>query len=175
MTKHQLARLVAWAGALDTRKRFQKLVYLLQSAGCPLEAEYRPHYHGPYSHEVARLVDELVGQGLLVETCTHSGGGRRFSYALSETARARLREYEATPGGQAAAAALEPFQALFLRLLGADLHELELASTLVFERQRGEGWPRAAETARLLHGEPAGSAAEQRALDLARSVVPWPA
>jgi uncharacterized protein YwgA len=172
MTKHQLARLVAWAGALDTRKRFQKLVYLLQAAGCPLEAEYRPHYHGPYSHEVARLVDELVGQGLLEETCSLTAGGRRFSYALSETARARLREYEATPAGQAAVAALEPFQPLLGRLLATDLDELELASSIVFERQRGEGWPRAAETARFLKSEPPGSAAVQQALELARSVIP---
>jgi hypothetical protein len=64
-----------------------------------------------------------------------------------------------------------PFQALFLRLLAADLHELELASTLVFEWQRGEGWPRVAETTRFFKGEPANSAALQSALELARAVV----
>ncbi len=91
MTKYQLARLIAWAGALDTRKRAQKIVYLLQAAGCPLDAEYRLHYYGPYSQDVAQLVDELVAQGMLEESCTQTGGGRRFSYALSETARVRLR------------------------------------------------------------------------------------
>jgi hypothetical protein len=30
---------VDWAGTLHLRKRIQKVVYLLQVAGCPLEAE----------------------------------------------------------------------------------------------------------------------------------------
>ncbi len=86
-------------------------------------------------------------------------------------ASVRLREYEATPAGQAAAAALEPFQALFLRLLVTDLQELELASMLVLEWQRGEGWLRATETTRFFKGEPANSSQLQRALELARAVV----
>src|SRR5713226_2600892 len=35
MTRYQLAKLVQWAGTLRTRKRMQKVVYLLQLAGCP--------------------------------------------------------------------------------------------------------------------------------------------
>src|SRR5262249_31596146 len=147
MTKYQLARLVAWAGTLDTRKRAQKIIHLLQAAGCPLRAEFCLHLYGPYSHEVAHLVDELVGQGLRQETCTSSGAGQRYSYALTELARAQLGEYEATPAGQAAVAALQPYQALLRRLLAADVRELELASTVVFAWQRAADWARAAEAA----------------------------
>ena len=35
MTKYQLAKLIQFVGNLETRKRMQKVVYLLQSAGCP--------------------------------------------------------------------------------------------------------------------------------------------
>jgi hypothetical protein len=36
MNRYQLAKIVDWAGTLETRKRMQKVVYLLQVAGCPL-------------------------------------------------------------------------------------------------------------------------------------------
>ena len=35
MTRYQLAKIVDWAGTLDTRKRMQKVVYLLQVVGLP--------------------------------------------------------------------------------------------------------------------------------------------
>ena len=60
MNRYQLAKLVEWAGCLHTRKRLQKLVYMLQSAGCPLEAEFTLHHYGPYSQEIAGLSDAMV-------------------------------------------------------------------------------------------------------------------
>ena len=77
MNRYQLAKIVDWAGTLETRKRMQKVVYLLQVAGCPLGADYTLHHYGPYSQEVARLTDEMVQTGILTETATRMIHGNR--------------------------------------------------------------------------------------------------
>lgn len=59
MTRYQLAKLVEWAGELRSRKRLQKVVYLLQAAGAPIEAEFTLHHYGPYSFDVAQLLPRL--------------------------------------------------------------------------------------------------------------------
>ena len=82
MNRYQLAKIVDWAGTLETRKRMQKVVYLLQVAGCPLGADYTLHHYGPYSHDVARLTDEMVQASLLVEKTTSNAVGQQYSYSL---------------------------------------------------------------------------------------------
>ena len=64
MTRYQLAKLVEWAGTLNSRKRLQKVVFMLQAAGCPLQAEFYLNHYGTYSLEdVTRLTDEMVRLG----------------------------------------------------------------------------------------------------------------
>ena len=68
MNRYQLAKIVQWAGTLRSRKRMQKMIFLLKAAGCPLDADYDLHHYGPYSQDVARLTDEMVREKLLCET-----------------------------------------------------------------------------------------------------------
>jgi hypothetical protein len=171
VTRYQLVKLVALAGTLSSRKRLQKIVYLLQSAGCPFEAEYRLHFYGPYSEEVARLLGELVAQKLLEESCTLHGAGEQYSYSLSEGGAASLAAYEQTPEGAAAAEPLGPFEARFRRLLAADLGELELASTVAFYWRQGGNWEQAQRQAGLLKKVPLDSVRLSQACRLARSVM----
>lgn len=79
MTRYQLAKLVQWAGTLHTRKRLQKVIYMLQSVGCPLEAEFYLHHYGTYSEDVARVADEMVRLQMLKETSAPSLGGSQYS------------------------------------------------------------------------------------------------
>jgi hypothetical protein len=44
MTRYELAKLAAWAETLHSRKRLQKVVFLLHTAGCPLEADFILHH-----------------------------------------------------------------------------------------------------------------------------------
>src|SRR5947209_5502505 len=125
MNRYQLAKIVDWAGTLDTRKRMQKVAYLLQVVGCPLDAEFNLHHYGPYSQEVARLTDEMVQAGILDEKAGSNPVGQQFSYRLNEAARKSLTDFEATPRGRAAAAALTPHEDLARRLFQADLKDLE--------------------------------------------------
>ena len=171
MNRYQLAKIVDWAGTLETRKRMQKVVYLLQVAGCPLGADYTLHHYGPYSHDVARLTDEMVQASLLVEKTTSNAVGQQYSYSLSESARSSLADFEATPTGRAQAAALDPILSKSHWLLQADLRDLEYAATIVFFRKQGHDWPLAIEKMCQFKGLTNAGPVVKRADDLARRVV----
>lgn len=145
MTRYQLAKLVEWAGKLNSRKRLQKVVFLLQASGCPFNADYTLHHYGPYSQEAARLSDEMVQAGLLKEESQENQVGLQYSYDLTEHAKERVKLLEATPQGKEMAEQLVPFEKEAKKLLKMDLKELEVASTMVYFRQQGHDWPESVE------------------------------
>jgi uncharacterized protein YwgA len=145
MNRYQLAKIVQWAGTFRSRKRMQKLIFMLQAAGCPLDVEYDLHHYGPYSQDVARLTGELVFEKLLGEISEAHPYGAQYSYTLSESARRQILEYEASPAGSGAAEEFSKFRAMADRLYKADLKELEIASTMVFFRKQGADWSSAVE------------------------------
>ena len=140
MNRYQLAKLVEWAGTLESRKRMQKVVYMLQAAGCPLDADFFLHRYGPYSQDVAQLTDEMVRQKLLNETEIPVGNGSKYAYALPHAVQQQVRETEATQHGRDWLAALVPYEAKARQFLKADLKELEFASTILFFHQQGRDW-----------------------------------
>jgi uncharacterized protein YwgA len=131
MTRYQLVKLVEWAGTLKTRKRLQKVVFLIQAGGCPLDADYTLHHYGPYSQEVARLADEMVQVNLLVEKPEQNQVGLQYSYVLAAPTKEKIAEFEATPKGKKMAGQLTAFKEKTKKLLNTDLSELEVASTMV--------------------------------------------
>lgn len=167
MTRYQVAKIISWAGSLQARKRLQKVVYLLQSAGCPLVAEYSLHHYGPYSEELARLTDEMVRQSLLVEQSSEHSQGQQFSYRLSPTAAAAITDLEATASGRVWALELAAFEVRAKSLLAEDLRQLEYASTIVYFRNQGSDWVGAVAKAAVFKRTEAVS----KALPLAREVV----
>jgi uncharacterized protein YwgA len=171
MNRYQLAKIVDWAGTLETRKRMQKVVYLLQVAGCPLGADYTLHHYGPYSQEVARLTDEMVQAGILTETATRNAVGQQFSYTLSESARSNLTVFESTPPGRTQAAQLDEFLSDKRWLLDQDLKELEYAATIVFFHKQGHDWPSSVAKMCEFKGLTNGCQVVERAETLARQVV----
>ena len=68
MKDYWLAKLIDSVTEVDSRKRLQKAIYLLQLAGCPLQCEYILHYYGPYSFELAGLIDQLKGADIIDES-----------------------------------------------------------------------------------------------------------
>src|SRR5258706_16269958 len=110
MNRYQLAKLVLWAGRLQTRKRMQKVVFMLQTAGCPLQANFYLHHYGPYSDEVARLADEMVRNSLLTEEEDEVMGRVEYSYRLSPPTLLQLQSLEQTEQGIQWARELAPFE-----------------------------------------------------------------
>ena len=106
-----------------------------------MDANYRLHYYGPYSDDVASVLNQLVQSDLLVEAELPTGGsGRQFKYRLSESGARSLLEFEKTPEGRAASEQIDPHKPLLRKLLKTELTPLELASTIVFNRQAGKDW-----------------------------------
>lgn len=172
MTRYQLGKIVSWAGVLHNRKRVQKVVHLLQAAGCPIAADYRLHYYGPYSDDVASLLNRLVQERLLVEDELPRGAsGRQFAYRLDESAAASLAEYERSEEGVVEADALRPYQHRIKELLDCELGRLEYASTIVFIRQTGLKWDAAVAEACAFKHVASNIPAMIEAERLARSII----
>lgn len=167
MTRYQVAKIVSWADNLQARKRLQKVVYLLQSAGCPLTAEFSLHHYGPYSEELARLTDEMVRQSLLVEQSSEHSQGKQYSYRLSDAAAKEIIDLEATEPGRTSAVEIAHFEARAKDFLAADLRQLEYASTIVYFRRQGEEWDAAVAKAAAFKR----TGAVSNALPLAKQVV----
>jgi uncharacterized protein len=171
MERYQLAKIIEWTGTFRSRKRMQKLVFMLQAAGCPLDADYDLHHYGPYSQDVALLTGQMVGQRLLEEAKEARPYGEQYSYTLLEDARRQVSAYEASPRGSGPAGEMARFRDLALELYQADLKELEVASTIVFFRKRGFDWETAVEKTREFKNLPVDPSFLGRCRALASKVV----
>lgn len=167
MNRYQMAKLVSWANKLDTRKRLQKVVFMLQSAGCPLDADFYLHHYGPYSEDVARLADEMVRENLLLENLEEVPKGTKYTYCLSKEVEEQLKTLEQTEKGQEWIRQMAPFEEKAKALLGKDLRHLEFASTILYFQQRGCSWDEAVAKAEKFKGTPA----VRKALSLAQQAV----
>lgn len=143
MGKYPLVKLIQWAGpaGLHGRKRLQKVVFFLQQAGCPLDAEYTLHHYGPYSRDVAEACDELVASCLLSETPSPNTVGTQYVYTLPDLGRTAIEQTELHLPDQSRVIA--GFKSLAEELIQTDLWELELGSTILFFRARTAAWEEA--------------------------------
>jgi hypothetical protein len=171
MIQYQLGKLVQWSGGtLRTRKRIQKVMFLLKVAGCPIEAEYRLHHFGPYSSDVAQTTDVLAQMGLLKQECVENLAGRQFNYQLTPGSEQSLTDFEFTPHGQSAAKDIAPFRELAIGLINEDVRLLEVASTIAYFHEQGRDWSLSEQETcsfKSLHPE---DALMKRAGELARRV-----
>lgn len=133
MKDYWLAKLIGSVDAVDSRKRLQKSVYLLQLSGSPLACDYILHYYGPYSFELASLIDQLNGAGIIEETPEPLASGVvRYRSVVKESGKKALAEFERTDQGRQLRAEIEPFIGQFKDLNSQDPWILELAATVAF-------------------------------------------
>jgi len=143
MSPYQLAKLVEWAENIDARKRMQKLVFMLQAAGCPLGASFYLHRFGPYSDDVAEMTDKLVAAGILEEKQTSNQVGRQFGYRLTDSGKRQIAEVDSKPEQQSILLQMERFKSLVGKLNATSLRELEVASTIAYFQESSESWEEA--------------------------------
>ncbi len=171
MDRYQLAKIIGWAGTLRSRKRMQKLIFLLKAAGCPLDADYELHNYGPYPFDVARLTDELTREGLLKEEAEGHPPGERYNYSLPHQTKQQMTEYEESIRGSENARCMDEFAALARIMCETELEELEISSIIVYFRQRGHDWAEAIARTCTFRDLTAQSALLGRAADLAKRVL----
>lgn len=162
--RNALAALVAIVREHDPlhgRVRLQKIAYLLQQTRFqPLEhVRFAYHHYGPYSDELASVLDQAVASGLVKEQeHTTAEQRRQFTYAVDE-AHGDLRLLDLTPEQQRSLST-------FLRVTKpAHWRTLELAATIVY-LERHSQLDRSRAMARALKLKPACASFQQEARQL---------
>ena len=133
MKDYWLAKLISSVTEVDSRKRLQKSIYLLQQAGCPLQLSYILHYYGPYSFELAGLIDQLKGAGIIDESAAQTGFGNiRYKSKISKKGKRVLANFQKSKTGTEVYGQIKPFISCFQDLNKEDLWPLELAATVAY-------------------------------------------
>lgn len=171
MTPYQLAKVILMAGGINSRKRIQKTLHLLQAAGYDFGLDYRMHYYGPYSAELSELLDCMARDRRLLETKRSTDKGRQYDYVFNQELRLSLEQYEATAGGQAERRVLEEYQPLLMKLRDTPARILELASTVVEFFQDNRDWTDALSKTAEFKGEAVDSPLMSQAIRLAKTVL----
>lgn len=165
MNRLQLATLLSWAGdqGIKGRKRLQKVVYLLQQAGCNLDCQFTLHYFGPYSRDVADACDEMVAAGLVDECVVQESSFKQYGYALKPRTRDLL--------SQVADSRMQPFRSLATALVNEQIWQLELGSTILYFFGQNKDWDNAFSQACQFKKVDTTAQPSQRALELAQRVA----
>jgi uncharacterized protein YwgA len=133
MKDYWLSKLICSVEKVDSRKRLQKSIYLLQLAGCPLKCDYLLHYYGPYSFELADLIDQLKGAEIIEESVGLTGyGNQRYISKITDKGTRALAEFEQSTAGKDLHTQIERFIPLFKELNQEDLWILELGATVAY-------------------------------------------
>lgn len=128
----ELLRLVEVCGAIEGRKKLQKIVHLLNECGFAFPYRFSFHFHGPFSAELKGEIDTLTGQQLLKETESYVGisGFQQYKYSTTDEAKQLLSRV--VDGDQ------DPAWSEVARVLNAKpAQELEAMSTIAFLRRHG--------------------------------------
>jgi len=134
MKDYWLAKLISSVTEVDSRKRLQKSIYLLQQrAGCPLQFSYILHYYGPYSFELAGLIDQLKGAEIIDESLEQTGfGSVRYKSKISKKGKRVLANFQKSKLGKEVDGQIQPFISYFQGLNDEDPWVLELAATIAY-------------------------------------------
>jgi uncharacterized protein YwgA len=152
MAKYQLAKILSYSssGTVKTRKRIQKIIYLLQSAGLNLASDFKLHHFGPYSRSIASAMDDLSSVGVLEEEECRNGNVVQYNYTLTDAGKDAIADLERNPTRsiKTQLKEIERFQHQIDSLLDVDdLWLLELGSTIAFYKNKGLDWDKAIEQA----------------------------
>jgi len=174
MTKYQLVKLISIAGGIDSRKRVQKIICLLQAAGMNWDVDFRLHHYGPYSSEVADLLDELASRGILIEEEQPNSVGMQYNYRVDEGTGSALEKLEKEPTTKIARQKQEfdKYHPKLEKLLKTEeLWILELGSTIAHYYGLSSDWEKAEKKACEFKHVKSKKKISQAALELAKSVI----
>ena len=171
MKDYWLAKLIGSVAEVDSRKRLQKSIYLLQRAGCPLQFSYIFHYYGPYSFELAGLIDQLKGAHIIKEKPDHlSGGVVRYRSKITTRGEKVLAKFEESRMGKDLKAQISKFIKPFKNLNQKDPGLLELAATTTYF-YRGR-WAEAQKQTVIFKKLPRNDSKLKQAVELAKDFKP---
>jgi uncharacterized protein YwgA len=130
MNDYWLAKLIGSVEEVDSRKRLQKSIYLLQFLkGFPLQLDYFLHFYGPYSWELADLIGQLESSRIIEEKCED---GMAYKSHITDYGKEIIEKFETSNDGIIALKKISHFIPSFQDLSKESRWVLELASTVAF-------------------------------------------
>lgn len=142
MNDYFLAKLIDSVDEINSRKRLQKAVYLLQfREGFPLQLHYFLHYYGPFSRELAQLIDQLDSSQIISEE--ENTGQYGFTSGITSRGKDVLTTFEDGTPGNELKLKISPFIEPFKKIIDRDLWDLELASTIAYYYTASKDWEKA--------------------------------
>jgi uncharacterized protein YwgA len=125
----ELARLIDVCEQVKGRVKLQKIVHILQESGfSEFDEDYTYLHHGPYSSDLAREVEELVGSGYMDQVEEQVGDYTRYVYRSTPMLKEISEDHwdARKPGWRDLASSLNLKES----------QELEAISTIMFLRRR---------------------------------------
>lgn len=123
------AQVVNVCGKISGRKKFQKIVHILQSFGAEFPHEFEYLHYGPYSAQLRADLDQLEQLGLITETeSTTSTGYAQFDCEPTEDLAQTL---------EVAGVESPEWSSFAIELNGLSTRQLESMSTVLFLQSRG--------------------------------------
>ena len=121
----RIAQLLRLLGRVDGRKKFQKLVHILQELGYPFNERFEYSYYGMYSPQLRGELDSLAADKLIAESETcNPFGSPAFTFEKTAQLDALLDEVgvESEPDWSAAAKKLNALSPQMLEGVSTILH-----------------------------------------------------
>jgi len=167
---YALTKFISAAQGVETRKRLQKALYLVQQEGAPVGARYFLYHYGPFSAEVASAVQHLKQAGVLDERVEPRRLGQSYNYGVTREGMKLLEQYEEDHPDETNE--LTDSADRFAELCEEETWILELAATIVlFKQQQGCDWTEAKKRAADFKRVKADSRPFTNACVLAEKVV----
>jgi uncharacterized protein YwgA len=126
----RVAQLLCLLQRVDGRKKFHKLVHILQEFDCPFSEQFDYSYYGMYSRELRSEVETLVQEKLVRETPSPNQAGEH-TYIFESTSDLEVFLHGLGIGKKPA------WEQLATQLNSLHTQMLEGISTILFLRRRG--------------------------------------
>jgi len=124
-----IGQLFKTVGAVEGRKKLQKIVHILQCFGVPFHIRFGYLHYGPFSSELQSQLDIFEAEGLLKEEPCMAGNFKTSRFSPQPALLDLVQKVAGTEEANFAGMAEE--------LNGKSAHELEAISTLLYLRSLG--------------------------------------
>jgi len=125
-----IGQLLEAVATVEGRKKFQKLIHILQHFGVPFGFRFGYLHYGPYSSELDSQLESFESEGLIKEEAVSAGPYQSYRFTAQESLRSLVKKLVGvTP--------LE-FAALAQELNAKSAQELEAISTIYYLQTSGK-------------------------------------
>jgi uncharacterized protein YwgA len=120
-------------GGVDGRKKLQKMIYIAEVLGYPLEEYFTLHLYGPYSQELAADVQRMKEMDIVIE----SEMGNHYLITLTEDGERFLEHFQENIKEDIGVEKFNKMKNFFKKLSSYEPWKLEIISTLLYFYQIG--------------------------------------